>query len=139
MTTLDAAIYSYLTDATIMQVVKMVRPIRLPQGPNNTIDPTARFPALIYQYVTRPQEYSHDGPEDHRNPLLQLDLYAKSQTELVTVAETIRPHFWGVRIQIGTVKFTGIKLVNEFDVDTQDVNLFRRLFEVRTPYEQTAP
>jgi hypothetical protein len=71
----------FLTDASWGNVARVYPAGRLPQG--------VTLPALTYQRISTPPEYSHDGLSKLIHPRYQLDCWAETQLEAEALAASV--------------------------------------------------
>lgn len=96
---LENALVGYLLrqPGLVALVGSRIEPVRNVQG--------SVMPAVAYQLISRPQDYSHDGP-GIGEPRIQLTISGATFTSVSAVAEVLRPLLAGRRFTSEAGEFT---------------------------------
>ena len=100
-----------LADATVAGLIgTRLYPYLVPQD--------AELPAIAYQRISGPREYSHDGPSGQARALIQLTIEAATYAAAKSTAAAVRSALSGFRGILGGAGGTavgGIFIENEID------------------------
>lgn len=104
---LESALVGYLLrqPGLVALVGSRIEPVRNVQG--------SVMPAVAYQLISRPQEYSHDGP-GMGQPRIQLTISGATFTDVSAVADVLRTLLAGRRFTSEAGEFTAF-VENEDD------------------------
>ena len=72
-------------------------------------------PAVAYQRITTPVEYSHDGPSKPDYPTIQLTIEGRNYPEAKALAQLIRNNLDGFRGMMGTLSVQACYINNLVD------------------------
>jgi hypothetical protein len=100
-------------------VSSRVYPAKLPQAPT--------LPAVTYQRVTGNRVHSTQGPSGLANPRYQVDVWARTYVEMLTVAKAVRQGLDGYQGEAGA--WFSPLCVNDFDFYEPGVDLHRRTLD----------
>lgn len=117
-------LYTYMqTQAGLTALVSTrMYPLKLPQN--------ATVPALTYQKIARPREYSHSGDSNLANPTYQFDCWAKTHEAAVTVAVQVEAAFTGFSGTMGSETVYAAFISNVIDDIEPDTALYRQIVDV---------
>lgn len=131
MAGVEEAIYTKLsTDAGILVHVPASRIfyLHLAEG--------AIFPAISFQRISTSREYTLDDTVSLTEALFQVDVWANSDLEMVTVGRVVRSVLDGFRGIVGTVNIERMLQVNEYDLPQLEGSIYRRYQSFRVLYQE---
>lgn len=84
-------------------------------------------PAVAYQRITTPPEYSHSGRSNPEHPTIQLTIEGRTYTEAKQLAKTIRNKLDSFKGTMGTLEVQDCSIGNDVDgySQTQQVPVVR--------------
>jgi hypothetical protein len=97
--------YLALQPAVVALVGSRIEPVQNAQG--------TALPAVAYQMISRPQDYSQSGP-GMAMPRIQFTISAATFAEVVAVADALRPALAGHKFTAGDGEYTSF-VDNEMD------------------------
>jgi hypothetical protein len=127
MTTINDAIYTYLTTAgraTEALIGTRLYPLNLPQNPT--------YPAATYQRITSQLTTTGQSePGDLEDALYQFDAYATSHSGAKALAGALRADLSGYKGDMGGVEVDAIHFQNEYDFWGAEAGVWRVTLEFR--------
>lgn len=118
---IEEALFSHLKSHAGLSALVGTRiyPQIMPQG--------VTMPAVTYQKISGPREYSHGGPSELAHPRFQLSCWAKNYSTAKDIAEQVRlalQAYRGTMGGAGGVTVYGAFLENEIDLYESDTRLY---------------
>lgn len=114
---IEVALFQILTGYAGLTALVGARayPLLLPQN--------CTLPAVTYQRITTPREYSHAGPSGIASPTFQFNVWDSDILRAKQVAEQVRGALHGARnTTVAGVKIGGVTCVDEGDSYDQNSN-----------------
>lgn len=120
MTTIAEALRTYIiSDVTVGALVSTrMYPNKLPQNPT--------MPAITYQYIGGDSVMSHDGASGLGNPIMQIDCWGSTYSEMDALFEAVRKRINGAKGTLSGVQTQGIFLARRRDLYEYETKLHRR-------------
>lgn len=82
-------------------------------------DPT--YPAIVYQLISRNDDYTQDGPSGLVDRRIQIDCYAAGKVAVIDLSDKVIASLNGYRGVMGGTAVRGVFLDNERDQFPQDL------------------
>lgn len=95
------------------------------------------FPALTYQKISAPREYTHQGSSNLVYARYQIDCWAKSYADVKAVADQVTAALSGYRGPMGAHTAQACLINNEVDLYEPTTDLHRVMFDVSITHSET--
>lgn len=111
------------TQAPITALVgENVHPVKLPQTPG--------LPAVVFQKISRPRIYSHDGDSGLGNARYQFSAWAETLASAEAIRQALIDSFSGFNGVMGDTSRANSFILNEQDDEEPETGLYRQMVDI---------
>lgn len=96
----------------------------------NRLQQRAEVPALVYQVISRPFQYTHDGDSGLRSPRVQWSSWAKTYDAAWELAEVLASEYSGVSLVLADHEYACAMIVDELDDQDQETGMTRVIVDM---------
>lgn len=90
----------------------------------------ATIPCVVYQIISDPRAYTHEGDTNAPVTRMQLTVWASTYGSLTNVCEAIKDTVSGYRGLMGACEVNGVFIANEVDEYQPDTKLYDRRIDL---------
>lgn len=128
--TVEEGLYAYLAAHAGLSALIGTRlyPVTLPQTPT--------LPAVIYQRVSGPEVYSHQGFSNLVTPRFQFDCRGLTYASAKAVAAQVKAALRGYKGLMGTVSVNGARIENDLDASDPELGHYSVLIDAVIPHTE---